>query len=268
VSPGTQPLPHGIDPPPPTEREASARRLLSTLRAARELPPRDARAAVADDVRRFQRAAQLTADGVYGSRTRAALASTLGVPVRELPATMTGSSSPAPADSAEPPAWLPTAAALARWTQDARASDATASAKLARLAPHAARIAPLTESAMSGIRVGEVPPAPSSSSASAWASSAWARARAEGEAARAQLASHARSITTEAERALRDVRRALDRETDAAVRGALEAVEASLVAILRPTSRAIREAITEPLGAGAVLVGLAILAAFAASRGR
>jgi peptidoglycan hydrolase-like protein with peptidoglycan-binding domain len=219
-------------------------------------------------VRRFQRAAGLSTDGVYGSRTRAALARELGVPLRELPPTMTGTSSPAPADSAEPPSWLPTAAALARWTEDARASDATASTKLARLAPHAASIAPMTETAMQGIEVGEIPPAPSPSSASAWASSAWSRARAEGEAARARLASHARGITQEAERALTDVRRAIDRETDTAVRGALEALERSLVAILRPTAQAIRHGITEPLGAGAVLVGLAILAAYAASRGR
>jgi len=120
-------------------------------------------------------------------------------------------------------------------------------------------IAPLTNTAMHGIVVGELPSVPTPEDAAQWAANAWDRAVAEGASARASLSSHAREITSQAERALSDVRRALDRETDSAVRGALQAVEEGLTAILRPLSRAIRNVVA-PIGPGLVLIGLAALA--------
>lgn len=263
-------LPRGVDPPPADERERAARDLLATLEAAQALQQRDRPAAVADKTRRFQAVCGLTADGIFGARTRAELARVLGVPVSSLPPTIASSTSSrapqAPADTADVPTWLPVAAALARWTEDARAADSIASAKLRALAPHAARIAPMTLSTMQGIVVGEVPQAPTAADAASWAASAWERARSEGASARAALSSHARSITTQAERALVDVRRALDRETDSAVRGALEMVERGLVAILRPVSTAVREGITRPLGPALALGALAALAFFGGGR--
>lgn len=253
-------IPRGVDPPPADERERAARDLLDTLADVQAIQPRDRAAAARDKVRRFQQVTGLAADGVYGTRTRAELARVLGLPVSRVPATLTSSSSSqAPADTETVPTWLPVAAALARWTEDARAADSVASQKLRALAPHAARIAPMT-TAMRGIVVGEVPEAPTEANAAAWAASAWARARSEGASARAALSSHARSITQQAERALSDVRRALDRETDSAVRGALEMVERGLVAILRPVSTAVREGIARPLGLPIVIAGLAALA--------
>lgn len=249
-----------------TELDRAASDLRATLERATVLPASQRAAAVHDKVRRFQEVAGLATDGVYGPATRAALARALGVPVGELPPTIPRASSSrgtqAPADSETVPAWLPVAAALARWTEDARASDSTASAKLRALAPHAASIVPLTQSSMRGIEVGAVPTAPTSQDGETWAAQAWARARAEGASARASLSSHARAITTAAERALVDVRRALDRETDSAVRGALEMVERGLVSILRPLSTAIREGIAPivaPIGPGLALAALAAL---------
>lgn len=261
------PIPRGEDPPPPSDRERAARDLLATLDAAAALPRADQAAAVRDKTLRFQQVTGLSADGVYGTRTRAELARVLGVAASTLPPTIaasssrsSSSSSAAPADSADVPTWLPVAAALARWTEDARAADGVAAAKLRALAAHAAAIAPMTESVMGGIVVGQVPSAPTPADAAAWARAAWERARQEGASARASLSSHARAITTQAERALVDVRRALDRETDSAVRGALRLVEEGLVAILRPVSTAVREGITRPLGPGLVVIGLAALA--------
>lgn len=259
-SPPAKALPRGVDPPAMQSPEREARELVSALELAQTLPQRERAESVADEARAFQRASGLTVDGVYGPRTRTELARVLEVPASRLPAPLSASSSSrAPADSPEIPAWLQTAAALARWTEDARASDSVASQKLARLAPHAARIAPLTNTAMAGISVGQVPSAPTAADAAAWAANAWERTRAQGQAARASLASHSQAITRQAEQALADVRRALDRETDTAVRGALEMVERGLVAILRPASTAIRR-IVEPIGPGLALGALAILA--------
>lgn len=284
-------LPRGIDPPAEPTRGAeleAARDLLVTLRAAQALPARDRAAAVADKTRHFQTVTGLTPDGVYGTQTRARLARVLDVSASTLPATIratassssstrtrtsapsssssssassSSSSSPTPAADARPaqPNGLSVAAALARWTEDARAADSIAAQKLRGLAPHAAVIAPLTNTAMHGIVVGELPSVPTPEDAAQWAANAWDRAVAEGASARASLSSHAREITSQAERALSDVRRALDRETDSAVRGALQAVEEGLTAILRPLSRAVRNVVA-PIGPGLVLIGLAALA--------
>lgn len=285
-------VPEGADTPPVSDAERDAGTAATNLRdrAAyyrdhRSTMTAAQRESVAQHVSvtalRFQRAwgHGLAADGVYGPRTRTALAQALAVSASSLPPTVPRprtwpdevatarsslpTSSPratTPADTETPPAWLAPAAALAKWSEHARAVDSTAATVLARMRQNASAIAhEIDEGTMAGLEVGSVPPAPTASEMQAWAAALWRRAREAGEAGRAALASESDSLIREAEAALVEVRRRLDRETDTAVREALGITEGALTAILRPLSRGIATA-ARPLAGPLLLLGLGALA--------
>jgi len=263
-------LPHGVD-PAPTELELAATELRDALTA----PEPDAQ--IRFYCRSFQnawnaehRTPRLRVDGIYGEHTRSSLATALHEPVASMPAvrtqptsetartrrrtpTSTATREPTPTaparDARTPeglPVWLQPAVALAKWTVQARAADTHANRALSNMRQNAAWVSARTETTSTsgrmpgGIVVGEVPPAPAESEIASWARAAWDRAEREGAAARRALEQHAQGLITQAERALANVRRQLDREVDEAVRQALTMVEATLTAILRPLARGIR----------------------------
>lgn len=205
---------------------------------------------------------RLRVDGAYGPATRGALAADLGTDVASQPPARTQTtprtSTSSPVDPSTEPAWLRPAVALAKWTQQAVAQDSTAARYLASLRSNATYIAARTNAPRTGARIGYVPPEPDASDVASWADAAWQRVTSEGAAARAALDSHAQGLIDQAERALRDVRAQLDRETDTAVREALRILEATLTAILRPLARGIRTA-TSGLALPALVLGAGLL---------
>jgi hypothetical protein len=238
--------------------------------------------AVREYVRRFQRAwnaasqtPRLRVDGDYGTNTRAALARALGVPVAEAPDVRTRTATPpTPArrttretTTAEPetapgeiPEWVSKGVALAKWTTQARAADSTANHYLRNLNQNAVWLAARTDSSMAGVEVGYVPETPSDSQIEQWARAAWDRAQREGEPARRALQQHADGIIASGQRALTEVRRALESEARAATSdlesAAMRAIEETLTAILRPAARAVR---ASGIGTPLVLIGAGLL---------